>query len=59
MSRLMEFMNENWLLPLLLGVIAAAFIFLRSSPTELADETAFDEAITSGRPTVVEFYSNY
>ncbi len=52
-------MSENWLLPLLLGVIAAAFVFLRSSPTELADETAFDEAITSGRPTVVEFYSNY
>ncbi len=59
MSRLAEFTSENWLLPLLLGVMAAAFVFLRSSPTELADETAFDEAITSGRPTVVEFYSNY
>ncbi|MCK4832974.1 MAG: hypothetical protein KAS81_09405 [Anaerolineales bacterium] len=52
-------MSENWLLPLVLGVIAAAFVFLRSSPTELADETAFDEAITSGQPTIVEFYSNY
>ena len=59
MSRLAEFMSENWLLPLVLGVIAAAFVFLRSSPTELADETAFDEAITSGQPTIVEFYSNY
>lgn len=51
-------MSANWLRPLLLGVMAAAFGFLRSSPTELADETAFDEAITSGQPTVVEFYSN-
>jgi hypothetical protein len=58
MSRLAEFMRANWLRPLLLGVMAAAFGFLRSSPTELADETAFDEAITSGQPTVVEFYSN-
>ncbi len=59
MSRLAEFMSENWLLPILLGVIAVAFVFLRSSPTDLADETAFDAAITSGRPTIVGFYSNY
>ena len=59
MDRAARFLAENWLFLLFLAALAAAFILFRTSPTELADESAFDAAVTSGRPAVVEFYSNY
>jgi len=58
-ERTIQFLHENWLLLLFVVAIAAAFILLRSSPTALADEAAFDAAIANGQPTIVEFYSNY
>ena len=59
MERAIEFLGENWLFLLFLTVIAAAFIFLRSSPTDLASASEFDVILSNGRPAVVEFYSNY
>lgn len=58
MDRLRDFMRENWLFLLFLAVIASAFVFLRSSPTALADESEFDAILVNGQPAVVEFYSN-
>lgn len=58
MDRLRDFMRENWLFLLFLAVIASALVFLRSSPTDLADESEFDAILVNGQPAVVEFYSN-
>jgi len=52
-------LTDNWLSLLIVVVIVAAFVILRTKPTELADAAAFDQAITAGHPTIVEFYSNY
>ena len=51
-------MGENWLFLLFLAIIASAFVFLRSSPTVLADESEFDAILVNGQPAIVEFYSN-
>ena len=58
MDRVKTFLNENWLFLLFLVVIGGAFIFLRTSPTALADESQFDAILTNGQPTIVEFFSN-
>jgi hypothetical protein len=53
-----EFLSENWLVIVVVGVFVAAFIFLRTTPDELASEAEFAALVTSGRPTLVEFFSN-
>lgn len=58
MDRVKVFLRENWLFLLFLAVIGGAFVFLRSTPTALADEGEFDALLVDGRPTIVEFYSN-
>ena len=58
MDRVKHFMGENWLFLLFLAIIASAFVFLRSSPTVLADESEFDAILVNGQPAIVEFYSN-
>jgi hypothetical protein len=58
MEQVKGFLVENWLFLLFLTVIAGAFIFLRSSPTDLADASEFDKLLVNGKPAVVEFYSN-
>lgn len=58
MDRFKRFVSENWLFVLFLAVIGGAFVFLRSTPTALADEGEFDAFLVNGRPTIVEFYSN-
>lgn len=59
MEHLLRFLGENRLFLILLLAIAAAFFFLRSSPSQLADEAAFDSVLIDGQPTIVEFFSNY
>ncbi len=59
MERAARFLAENWLFLVTLVAIASAYVFLRSSPTALADEAAFDAVLANGRPTIVELYSNY
>jgi hypothetical protein len=58
MDRVKTFMGDNWLFLLFLIVIGSAFVFLRSSPTALADEGEFDAILTNGKPGIVEFFSN-
>jgi hypothetical protein len=59
MERVTEFLGENWITLLVLAGLVAAFVLLRSSPTELADADEFDAILTNGKPAIVEFYSNY
>lgn len=58
MDRFKAFLGENWLFILFLTVIGGAFVFLRSTPTALADESEFDTIRTNGQPAIVEFFSN-
>jgi hypothetical protein len=60
MAALLEWLRLNWLLVTIILVIVSAFVFLRSSPTEgvesLDDLNGF---VTTGRPVVLDFYSNF
>jgi hypothetical protein len=53
-----DFLSGNWLVILVVGVILAAFIFLRTPADKFASTGEFDTLVRSGAPTVVEFFSN-
>ena len=50
--------RENWLLLLSLAAIFAGFLFFRTSASAVESVEAVDAILTSGQPTLVEFYSN-
>jgi hypothetical protein len=51
--------KANWLLLIFLAIIASAFIFLRSKPSDVESLNELDGLLSTGQPTVVEFYSNF
>jgi len=51
--------KANWLLLLFLLLMASAFLLLRSKPSNVASLDELNGAVSSGRPTVLEFYSNF
>ena len=51
--------KANWLLLIFLAMIASAFIFLRSKPSNVESLNEMDGLLSTGQPTVVEFYSNF
>jgi len=51
--------KANWLLLIFLALIASAFIFLRSKPSNVESLNELDGLLSAGQPTVVEFYSNF
>ena len=53
-----RFLTENWLVILVISVVAGAFIFLRTTGDKFASPGEFDTLVQSGKPTLVEFYSN-
>jgi hypothetical protein len=59
MMQVAAWAKANWLLLIFLALIASAFIFLRSKPSNVASLNELDGLLSSGRPTVVEFYSNF
>lgn len=60
MTAFIQWLRLNWsLLAVLLGV-GLAFFLLKNDPTPGLDSLqALDRAVATGRPTVVEFYSNF
>jgi hypothetical protein len=59
MEHLMKrFWRENWSVILLIAVMVGGYLFLRTPGDELASTAEFDARVTSGTPTLVEFYSN-
>jgi hypothetical protein len=59
MIDLAAWVKVNWLFLTILLAIAAAFIFLRSKPSEVASVDELNGVLSAGQPTVVEFYSNF
>jgi hypothetical protein len=53
-----RFWEENWLVIVVITLMVGGYLFLRTPGDELASTAAFDTQVTSGTPTVVEFYSN-
>lgn len=51
--------KANWLLLAVLAFMFAAFILLRSQPSHVASYDELNKLLSAGRPTVVEFYSNF
>ena len=52
-------LKENWFLLLFLAIIIGAFAFFRTTPTAVASTTELTATLTDGKPTVIEFYSNF
>jgi len=59
MMQIAAWAKANWLLLIFLVMIATAFIFLRSKPSNVASLGELDGLLSAGQPTVVEFYSNF
>jgi len=56
--RAKKLLRENWLILLVVGAIAVAFFTLRTSGSDVESVAEVDALLASGRPTLVEFYSN-
>jgi len=51
-------LRENWLFLLVIGGILSAFLFLRTTASDVSSVAEVDAILQNGRPTFVEFYSN-
>jgi hypothetical protein len=58
-ANLLTWLRINWTFLLVVSIIAAAFIFLRSTPSQVNTLTQLNDLLASGQPTVIEFYSNF
>jgi len=56
-AMLYDLFRQNWALLLVLGLLAGAWLFLRT-PADPVSLDGFRQEIRSGRPVVVEFFSN-
>jgi hypothetical protein len=55
---LKRFWRENRLVILVIAVMMIGYLFLRTPGDQLASTTEFDAQVSSGTPTLIEFYSN-
>lgn len=53
-----ELLRENWPVLLVVVGLVTTWLLLRTPGTELASTEEFDWRVSSGRPVVVEFYTN-
>ena len=57
-QRMVRLLRENWLLLLIIGAVAVAFLALRTPGSDVASLAEVDAILRDGQPTLVEFYSN-
>jgi hypothetical protein len=55
---LARFLRENWLIVLIVGAVAVAFLALRTPGSAVGSVAEVDAVLQNGQPTLVEFYSN-
>ena len=56
--RLLRLVRENLSLIIIVAVVGGAYLFLRTSESDVQSLAALDEMLAAGRPTLLEFYSN-
>lgn len=56
--RMRKFLQENGLFVLMIVVMVGGYLFLRTPGDDMASIEAFEAQVSSGTPTLVEFYSN-
>ena len=56
--RTVRILRENWLFLVGVGGIVGAFLFLRTTASDVSSVAEVDAILQNGRPTFVEFYSN-
>jgi hypothetical protein len=59
MIQVSTWIKANWFLVIFLVLIASAFILLRSKPSNVASFDELEVILGVGKPTVIEFYSNF
>jgi hypothetical protein len=59
MIQLSAWLRSNWILLLVLVLIASVFLLLRSTPSRVDSLDQLGGMLAGGQPTVVEFYSNF
>ena len=57
-NRLLHLLRENLSLIMIVAIVAAAYLFLRTPESDLQSVAALDQALAGGRPTLLEMYSN-
>ena len=58
-SHLLGWIRVNWAFLLIVAIIAGAFIFLRSTPSQISTLPQLNGLLAKGQPTIIEFYSNF
>jgi hypothetical protein len=58
-SRLIMLVRENWVLLVVIILLVVGYAILRERPTNIGSTSAFLDSISSGKTTVVVFYSNF
>ncbi len=58
-ANLLTWIRVNWTFLLFVGIMVGAFIFLRSTPSQVNTLTQLNGLLATGQPTVIEFYSNF
>jgi len=58
MQYALALLKENAFYVALFGLVAIGFLVLRTTPTDLASMGELDALLTSGKPTLIEFFSN-
>jgi len=57
-ERVTRVLRENWLFLLVIGGILGAFLFLRTTASDVGSVAEVDAILQNGQPTLLEFYSN-
>jgi hypothetical protein len=57
-ARIARLLRENWLLLLIVGAVAVAFLVLRTPASSVKSVAEVDAILNDGQPTLIEFYSN-
>ncbi len=58
-SKIRYWLKDNLFLILFLGIIASAFVFFHTTPSDVTSFDAVSQTLTNGEPTLIEFYSNF
>jgi hypothetical protein len=58
-ANLLSWVRINWVFLLVVGMMVALFLFLRSTPSQLDSLAQLNGLLGKGQPTVIEFYSNF